>query len=302
VRDGRDLILTITSHYFYLVGDTAQRPVALVGPCDGVGVGARPLLSHDGTRVTTFVRGAIVVRNLTDCRDIFDTGVQGAKADFSWDSRYIAFHAPKLAGPGYDIYVIDLKARTIRTVTNFSGSGFFPSWTRDGRLCFRYDGDDYRGFELASHVLDAPPRALAPNPVQAPATLRWSDIFPETPRPTAPLSVVMVWAPWSAHSADALEQLQTARNSLARTAVDVSIMIATEPASRADDVGRMIEAGGINLQAIPLAASRLSKTEGENQIPAYLLFRGGRLVDRRLGAQRAQSLIEWIASAASTTP
>jgi hypothetical protein len=302
VRNGKELILTITSHYFYLVGDMAQRPVALVGPCDGIGVGARPLLSHDGTQITTFVRGTIVVRDLTDCRNIIDTGVRGAKADFSWDRRYIAFHAPKSTGLGYDIYVVDLKDKTIRTITNFKGSSFFPSWTRDGRICFRYDGDDYRGFELASRVLDAPPRRLATHTPTPPAALQWKDIFPETRQPKTQLDLVMIWAPWSAHSPAALGQLQLAKDSLVRNHLSVSVMITTDPASRADDVREMLEADGITLQTIPLGIAHFSQTQGENQIPAFLLFRNGRLVDRRLGAQQVQSLIEWVASAASVVP
>src|SRR6185503_6079256 len=117
----------------------AQQPAGRVPPCDSIGVGARPLISHDGRRITTIVRGTIVVRGLTDCHDILDTGIQGAKADFSWDGRYIAFHAPKKDLSGYEIAVVDVERRTIRTVTEFAGSSYFPSWTQDGRLSFRYD-------------------------------------------------------------------------------------------------------------------------------------------------------------------
>src|SRR5262245_14279091 len=101
IRDGRDLVLTIDSHYYFLDGDQSVMPAQSVPPCQGIGVGARPLLSKDGRRITTFVRGKIVVRNLTDCQDIIDTGIGGAKADFSWDGRYIAFHMPKRDLSGY---------------------------------------------------------------------------------------------------------------------------------------------------------------------------------------------------------
>ena len=40
-------------------------------------------------------RGVVVVRNIADCADIIDTGLPGAKADFSWDGRYIAFTAKR---------------------------------------------------------------------------------------------------------------------------------------------------------------------------------------------------------------
>ena len=95
VRDGKNLILTINSYYYYLNGDKAVSPATSVQSCEGIGVGERPLLSKDGRQITTFVRGTIVVRNLTDCAYTLDTGIHGAKADFSFDGRYIAFHAPK---------------------------------------------------------------------------------------------------------------------------------------------------------------------------------------------------------------
>jgi len=87
VRGGRNLILTIQSNYYYLDGDDAILPAGRVPPCPGIGVGERPLISKDGSRITTFVRGVVVVRGLTDCNDILDTGIRGAKADFSFDGR-----------------------------------------------------------------------------------------------------------------------------------------------------------------------------------------------------------------------
>ena len=94
------------------------------------------------------------MRGLDNCDDIFDTGIQGAKADFSWDGRYIAFHALKKTGDGYEIKIVDIEKRTVRTLPGLNGSALFPSWTQDGRLCFRYDGPDYRGFMMANGVLD----------------------------------------------------------------------------------------------------------------------------------------------------
>src|SRR6266851_2617649 len=209
-RDGRDLVLTISGNLYYLDGNRAHLPAERVPPCDGIGAGERPLLSKDGRRISTFVRGTIVVRDLTDCTDILNTGVPGAKADFSWDGRYIAFHAPKKDAAGYEIEVIDLQRRTLRKVTKFAGSSFFPSWTQDGRLAFRYDGDDYRGFMMAEHVLDAAERPLGQTDQHLPARIAWSDVFPETPVPSKSLALVTVWATWSAHSPDALIDLQRA--------------------------------------------------------------------------------------------
>src|SRR4029453_1159442 len=135
-------------------GDNPVLPHAEVPTCDKIGVGERPLISKDGRRITTFFKGNLVVRGLDNCDDIFDTGIQGSKADFSWDGRYIAFHAVKREGTGYEIRVVDLERRTVRTPEGLQGSALFPSWTRDGPLCFRYDGPDYRGFMIASNVLE----------------------------------------------------------------------------------------------------------------------------------------------------
>ena len=133
-----------------------------------IGVGERPLISKDGKRITTFFKGNLVVRGLDNCENIFDTGIQGSKADFSWDGRYIAFPAAKKEGAGYEIRIVDLETRTVRTLPGLEGSALFPSWTQDGRLCFRYDGPDYRGFMIASSVLDAPVASLPAVPEALP--------------------------------------------------------------------------------------------------------------------------------------
>jgi len=293
-RDDRDLILTIDSHYYFLEDDHAVLPPASVQPCAGIGVGERPLLSRDGKRITTFVRGTVVVRNLTDCGDIVDTGIRGAKADFAWDSRYVALHAPKPDASGYEIQVVDLQRRTVRSVTNFPGSSFFPSWTKDGRLCFRYDGEDYRGFMMADDVLSAPERPLPSSDEHIPARRVWADVFPETALPPHHLNLVTVWSTWSAHSPDALQDLQRARRYFEEHALDVGVMTATDPGSRRADVADLVRRYEIVLPEIPLAPRRLPLTEGHNQIPSTLLFRDGMLVDRRLGAQTYDDLRVWI--------
>jgi hypothetical protein len=295
VRDDKDLILTIRSRYYYLEGNAAVLPESVVPACDGIGVGERPLLSRDGQRVTTFVQGTLVIRNLTDCDFIFDTGIGGAKADFSADGRYVAFHAPKRSGSGYDVEVVDLEGRTVRTITDhLPGSSYFPSWTDDGRLSFRYDGPEYRGFMMASDLLVARARSLPASPQRVPAERRWSDLFPETALPRAGLTVVMIWSTWSAHSPAALIDLQLARDYFARESMDVSIRTATDPGSLSADVERLLARNDIDLPRIPLAAERLRLTEAHNQVPATLLFRDGRLVDRRLGAQTFAELRAWV--------
>jgi hypothetical protein len=296
-RDNKNLILTIASNYYYLDGDKGVMPAGRVPRCDNIGVGERPLLSRDGQRITTFVRGTVVVRNLTDCNFTFDTGIQGAKADFSWDGRYIAFHAPKQTGAGYDVQVVDIEKKTVRTVTNMAGSSYFPSWTKDGRLNFRYDGPEYRGFMMAKDVLSAPARPLPATPQQVPARRGWSDVFPETPLPKSALSVVLIWSTWSAHSPDALLDLQRARAYFAQQSMDIGVLTATEPGSLEADIALLLKRHEIQLPRIPLAVDRLRLTEAPNQIPTTLLFRDGQLIDRRLGAQTFDALREWIAAA-----
>ena len=188
----------------------------------------------------------------------------------------------------------------MRAVTaSLAGSSLFPSWTRDGRLSFRYDGDDYRGFMFADNVLSAPERPLPPAVSAAvPAAPRWSDLFPETREPAARTSLVMVWATWSAHSPEALRHLQDARATLAGHGVEV--LTALDPASRRDDADRMRQQDAIVVPEISLAPDRFTRTEAANQIPTTLLFRDGTLVDRRLGAQTADELRAWALTAGRT--
>lgn len=297
-RDGRQLILTINSNYYYLDGDRSVLPHRTLPPCPGIGPGDRPLLSKDGMRITTFVRGTIVVRNLTDCRDVFDTGIQGAKADFSFDGRYVAFHAPKARGDGFAIVVVDLQQRTVRTLQPMTGSSYFPSWTADGRLSFRYDGPEYRGFLMADSVLAAPAKPIGTTPNHVPTGRTWEALFPETPRPEGQFAMVMVWGPWSAHAPEALGDLRAAEREFLRDKRSVAVYVANDPASRAADIERLTTRYGAGLRRIPLAPARFPLTEGHNQNPTTLLFRDGRLIDRRMGAQTTAQLRAWLTDAA----
>ncbi len=297
LRDGKDLILTIDGNYYYLQNDKAVLPIAKVKPCDPIGAGQRPLISKDGRRITTFVDGNIVVRGLDNCADIFNSGIKGAKADFSWDGRFIAFHSLKQGGDGYDIQIVDLQKKTIRTLPGLRGSGLFPSWTKDGRLCFRYDGPDYRGFVIAANVLDALERPLPSVPVSLRPGRRWTDIFPETSRPDTHLSVVMIWAPWSAHSQSAFAELDRLRSFLADGKASVSVAAAADPESAAPEVARQLTWFGTSVPSIPLGRAGLAQTEARNQMPATLLFRDGTLIGAKLGAQSFEALKGWIRDA-----
>ena len=298
LRDGKDFIMTIQSRYYNLDGDRGVLPAGTVASCAGIGTGDRPLISKDGRRITTFVRGAVVVRNVTDCQDMLNTGLQGAKADFSWDGKYVAFHTAKPGSKAYEISVVDIARRTVRTVTDLPGSSLFPSWTQDGRLCFRYDGDDYRGFMMASNVLSAPERPLpAASAALVPAAPRWNELFPETPAPAHKINVVLIWSSWSAHGPMALAALQQADAYFRGHGIDAGAVTALELSSRRADVDRVRRHESITLPEIPLAPERLAFTEALNQIPTTLLFRDGVQIDRRLGAQTYDQLREWVTAA-----
>jgi hypothetical protein len=300
VRDGRNLIVTILSNFYYLEGDRAVMPHGRVPACPRIGTGERPLVSHDGRRITTFVRGTVVVRNLMDCNDIIDTGIGGGKADFSWDGRHVAMHVLKEDGRGYEIQVVDLQEKTVRTVTNLPGSSLFPSWLRDGRLFFNYDGDDYRGFVIASDFMNVPTRPLRADRGHVPSNLAWTDLFPETPEPAQTLNLVMVWSTWSAHSPEALIWLQQAREHFADRGNNIGVITAIEPATRPDDAVAMRKRYGITLPDIRLDPQRFVRTEAKNQIPTTLLFRDGKVVDTKLGAQPFAELRDWVLAFEST--
>ncbi|HKS06924.1 MAG TPA: hypothetical protein VJR92_11460 [Gemmatimonadaceae bacterium] len=295
VRDGKNLILTIQSNYYFLDGDHAAMPHSRVPACPGIGTGERPLISKDGQRISTFVRGNVVIRGLDNCENTFDTGLPGAKTDFSFDGRYIAMHVQKPNGArGYEIRVIDLKEKTVRTVTNFAGSSLFPSWTKDGRLMFMYDGQDYRGFMLASDVLSVPAQPLPPATQRSRASTAWRDVFPETPQPKHRDNVVLVWATWSAHSPQALTELERARDYFVKRGADVGVVTTVDPGTRAADAAAMQARYGVDLPRIPLAPERLGAADAQNQMPTTLLFRDGVLVDRKLGAQTFAELRDWV--------
>jgi len=298
IRDGKDLIMTIQSNYYYLGKDGPVLPHTKVTKCDEIGgSGERPLISHDGKRISTFVKGILVVRALDNCQGIINTHIQGSKADFSWDGRYIAFHAVKSAGTGYEIRIVDLEKKTVRTLPNLQGSALFPSWTKDGRLCFRYDGPDYRGFLIASNVLDSPETPLPTVTEALPDERRWEDIFPETP-PAKGLRLVMIWAPWSAHSLEAFTNLQEARDHFAARGMQIDAVAAADPGSRESDIASQLEDFRVTIPRIALTQRHLAMTEARNQMPTLMLFRDGTLIDSKLGAQSFETLRDWVANAA----
>jgi hypothetical protein len=295
VHDGRDLILTIVGNYYYLDGDKGVMPAGKVPRCPDIGAGDRPLISKDGVRITTFVRGNVIVRNRTDCEGVIDTGIAGQKADFSYDGRHIAFHAQRTGTSHYDILVVDLQDRTVRNVTaSLTGSSLFPNFTRDGRLSFRYDSPEYRGFMFASNLLRVPASPLPKAGGALPDDRTWQEIFAGSDRPATVYTMVLIWSSWSAHSPMALTDMQRAREHFRRAGFDLTVLASSEPASQPADVTLLLSRNQITLPSIPISPSGLARTEGRNQMPTTLLFQGDRLVDRRLGAQTFEELRDWV--------
>jgi hypothetical protein len=296
--DGRDRIATINSFYYYLEGPRAVMPPARVAPCPGIGVGARPLISKDGRQLTAFFGGTIVVRNVADCEGIVRTNIGGGKADFSWDGRYIAFHAQKPDGEGYEIRVVDLVRRRTFAATDLPGSSYFPSWTQDGRLSFRYDSAEYRGFVLASDFMPATTEPLPDQPVRPLFdNISWQELFPRRPRPAHAVTVVLVWAPWNAHSPDALLDLQKAARRWTADRIDVGVFAAPEPSSFSADIARMKASTAFTLPELALDPDRVIAAGAENYVPMVLLFEGDRLRERRLGAQTPAMLDDLVSGA-----
>ena len=293
VRDGKNVILTIQSNFYELDGDQAVLPHGRVTSCPGIGTGDRPLISKDGRRITTFVGGHVVVRGLTDCNDIVDTGLQGAKADFSFDGRYVAFHVAKTGGRGSEIVIVDTKDRTVRTLTGLTGNSLFPSWTEDGRLCFRYDGDDYRGFMFASNVLSLPSRPIGAPAPTLPTDLAWTDLFPGTTPPHR-TNLVMIWSDWSPHAPNALMDLQRLDRDARARGLDLGVMTVVPEGTRRADINRILSAHSIDLPEISLRADRIHLTGALNQIPTELLFQDGKLVEQRLGPLSYDDLTAWL--------
>jgi hypothetical protein len=237
------------------------------------------------------------VRGLTDCDNVIDTGIAGQKADFSYDGRYIAFHTQRPGTRHYDIDVVDLEKRTVRNVTaSLSGSSLFPNFTRDGRLSFRYDSPEYRGFMFASNFLSVPATPLPKAGGALPLERTWHDVFPTNQTPSSAYTMVLIWSSWSAHSPIALADMQRAREYFRQERFDVNVLAAPEPGSLDADVTRLLTASRVDLPAMAITPEGLALTEGRNQMPTTLLFHGDRLIDRRLGAQTFDELREWLVS------
>lgn len=297
VRDGRDLIVTVLGNYYYLQDGRSVSPAHRIGACDAGGAGERPLVSRRGGRISVFAAGQVVVRNLTDCDYLLRTHAAGGKADFSYDERYLAFHAEKSRGVGYEIRIVDLIQKSVATVTQLPGSSLFPNWTRDGRLVFRYDSNEFRGFMVASDVLAVPFTPLPADDVVARgdgSAIRWQDTFVDPIPADGQFKVVLVWAPWNPHSAEAIESLRQASQAWRRNGDNVTALTAVEPSSMTADIARMRSTVKLDLPEVQTRLGHLARSGAANQIPAFLLFSSDTLIDTLLGTQKPEALADWV--------
>jgi thioredoxin-like negative regulator of GroEL len=114
------------------------------------------------------------------------------------------------------------------------------------------------------------------------------------------LRLVLIWAPWSAHSLEAFTNLQQARDYFKTRSIVIDIRAAADPGSRESDITRQLSDFEVTVPRIPLSQKGLALTEGRNQMPTTLLFRDGLLIDRRLGAQSFEQLREWVSGLAQS--
>ncbi|MGH9236921.1 MAG: hypothetical protein ACRD3G_02680 [Vicinamibacterales bacterium] len=292
-RGATDVVATILGNYYYLDGVKAVLPARRIKECE-FGFGERPLISRTGQKVSIFVEGQIVVRRVDDCDDVVATGVDGAKADFSPDDRFIAFHKPKArAADGFEIAIVDLVFNELATLS-LEGSAYYPTWTADGRLCFQYESDTFSGFAIASGIDSLPRIRIAPRPlpgrVPSPAPVALQQIFPEAAA-TERFVGVVVWAPWNAHSIDALMQLQAAEEQWKDGETRFKAFAAVVPDRRDRAGSEVIRTLSSRVPQLHLPAGSLDRTGAQNQVPAVLLFDRGVLKKRLLGAQSSESLL-----------
>jgi hypothetical protein len=112
------------------------------------------------------------------------------------------------------------------------------------------------------------------------------------------MQMVMIWAPWSAHSEIAFGDLERARKYFAAVEPGLSVEAAADPSSKEADITRQLADFRTTVPRIPISPKGLALTEARNQMPTTLLFRDGVLIDRKLGAQSFEELREWVGGAA----
>ena len=197
--------------------------------------------------------------------------------------------------------MVDLQEKKLIPVTNLPGSAYYPSWTRDGRLSFRYDSDTYRGFMLATDFLQNPAEPLPtrheiPKGQAALQTLHGAAAIP-------PHRVVLVnfWAGWCVHCRAELPVLDRLRRELRARHLDAEIVGACEPSSFKSDRERVMLNNNLSLPQVDIEAQDINRF-GIQVFPTNLLFVDGKLVERRYGAQTYEQFVQWLVQAGVALP
>lgn len=292
-RDGRDVVLTQNNRYWDMVELRAARPYRTVPAFPPLSAGTQPMLSKDARLIATFHRGTLLVRALDEAKPVVETRLRGGKADFSYDGRYIAFHSlQKVNGKeAYQVLVVDLRTRELLKVTELPGSCTYPSWTRDGRLVFRYDAADYRGFLMATRVLDAP-RSPLPKayPDDAPEPPPLARLYPKGNAPRQRVVIVNFWAGWCVHCRAELPMLHQLRKDLRAAGADAELVGACDPTSFQTDRDFILSRSKLDIPQVDLTAAEVN-AYGIQVYPTTLIFVEGRVAVRHAGAlTRAQAL------------
>jgi hypothetical protein len=74
----------------------------------------------------------------------------------------------------------------------------------------------------------------------------------------------------------------------------VGVVTTPEISSQRADLDRLRRQHAITLPELAATPAGLASAEALNQSPTTLLFKDGRLVDRKLGAQTAEALRQWV--------
>jgi len=202
----------------------------------------------------------------------------------------VTFHS--MVDGSYQIFVVDLKTREFIEVTDFPGSCYYPGWTRDGRLIFRYDSPEYRGFMMVSDFLSMPRTPLPttyPNDTSHPGTL--SDLVGRAPLPKQKVVMVNFWAGWCVHCRGELPVLNQIRKELKRDHLNAEILGACDPTSFRTDREFILKRSNLDLPQIDIGSAEVNAF-GIQVYPTTLIFVDGKLVEKHNGALTRPAALE----------
>jgi hypothetical protein len=124
------------------------------------------------------------------------------------------------------------------------------------------------------------------------SALSWDDVFPGA-APAPRMTLVLVWAPWTAHAPEALAEFQRASELAGTAGVGAAFRVVQDFGSSSPLSAVIATRSGLSVPVLaPTPALR--KTGAVNQMPTTLVFSDGVLVDQRLGTQTAEQLFSLV--------